>query len=110
MTVESYARKHGINAETVRRYIRLGKLKARRVGRRYEIDPHDTNDNIHDNIQQILSEKDTQIKHLSQQNERLTQLLAMQTHQNSQLLAQLPPPRQTIAQRIGKLFTKIKSS
>ena len=113
MTVESYARKHGINLETVRHYIHLGKLKARRVGHQYEIDPYDTNDNnndnIHDNIQQILSEKDPQIKQLSQQNERLTQLLAIQTRQNSQLLAQLPPPRPSLTERIGKLLTKLRT-
>ena len=124
MTVETYAKQHGLNPETVRRYIRQGKIPARRVGRRYEIDIQHTNDNkddtIYDNIQpnvhQLMSEKDAQIeqlaKHnhqLSVQNERLTQLLAMQTQQNHQLLAQLPAPRQTIAARIGKLVTKLRT-
>ena len=108
MTVEQYAQKHGLSSETVRRYIRLGKLKAHRVGRRYEIETHDTtHDTTHDNIQQLLSEKDERIKQLSQQNERLTQLLAMQTQQNHQLIAQLPPPRPTFTERITKLFTKL---
>ena len=115
MTVEQYAQKHGLNPETVRRYIRLGKIKAHRVGRRYEIDTyHNKDDTTHDKIQQFLLEKDKRIKQLTQhneqlikQNERLTQLLAMQTQQNHQLIAQLPPPRPTIAARITKLFTKI---
>ena len=111
MTVETYARTHSLSPETVRRYIRLGKIKAHRVGRRYEIDTCDTkHDTTHDNTQQLLNEKDERIKQLSQQNERLTQLLAMQTQQNTQLIAQLPPPRPTIAERIGKLFTKFRAS
>ena len=111
MTVEQYAQKHKLNPETVRRYIRLGKLKAHRVGRRYEIETPHTYDNkhdtIHDKIQPLLNEKDERIKQLSQQNERLTQLLAMQTQQNHQLLSQLPPPRPSLTERIGKLFTKL---
>ena len=123
MTVEQYAQTHGLSPETVRRYIRLGKLKAHRVGRRYEIDIHDTYDNkhdtTHDNIQQLISEKDERIKQLSQQNERLTQLLAMQTQQHHQLIAQLPPPRSTSPparggikggiERITKLFAKLST-
>ena len=116
MTVEQYAHKHGLSPETVRRYIRQGKIKAHRVGRRYEIDTHDTYDTKHDNIQPLLSEKDERIKQLTQhnaqltsQNERLTQLLAMQTQQNTQLLSQLPPPQQTIATRITKLFAKLRT-
>ena len=110
MTVEQYAQTHGLSPETVRRYIRLGKLKAHRVGRRYEIDTYDNkHDTIHDNIQQLLSEKNERIK-------RLTQLLAMQTQQNQQLIAQLPAPRSTAPpagggikggiERITKLFNK----
>lgn len=109
MTVETYAQTHSLSPETVRRYIRLGKLKARRVGRRYEIDTHDT---IHDNIQQLLNEKEERIKQLSQQNERLTQLLAMQTPQNTQLLSQLPAPRSTAhggIKRITKLLAKLRA-
>lgn len=109
MTVEQYAQTHGLSPETVRRYIRQGKLKAHRIGRRYEIDTHDTYDNkhdtTHDNIQQLISEKDERIKQLSQQNERLTQLLAMQTQQTQQLIAQLPAPRPSLTERITKLFT-----
>lgn len=78
MTVETYVQKHSLSPETVRRYIRLGKLKAHRVRCRYEM-THTTTNTTHDNIQQLLSEKDDRIKQLSQQNERLTQLLAMQT-------------------------------
>jgi len=113
MTVETYAQTHSLSPETVRRYIRLGKLKARRVGRRYEIDTHDT---IHDNIQQVLNEKEERIKQrikqLTQQNERLTQLLAMQTPQNTQLLSQLPAPRSTAhggIKRITKLLAKLRA-
>ena len=52
MTVETYAKQHGLSPETVKRYIRLGKLKAHRVGRRYEIDTYDNKDDtIYDNIQ-----------------------------------------------------------
>ena len=110
MTVEQYAQTHGLNPETVRRYIRQGKLKAHRVGRRYEIGTYDnTHDMTHDNIQQLLSEKDDRIKQLSQQNERLTSLLAMQTQQNQQLIAQLPPPRPSLTERITKLFTKLST-
>lgn len=112
MTVEQYAQKHGLSPETVRRYIRLGKLKAHRVGRRYEIETHHTYDNKHDtiddNIQHLIAEKDERIKQLSQQNERLTHLLAMQTQQNHQLLAQLPAPRPSLTEHITKLFAKLK--
>ena len=108
MTVDQYAQKHSLNPETVRRYIRWGKIKAHRVGRRYEIDTYDNkHDIIDDNVQQLLSEKDERIKQLSQQNERLTHLLAMQTKQNHQLIAQLPPPRPTLTERITKLFAKL---
>ena len=109
MTVEQYAQTHSLSPETVRRYIRLGKLKAHRIGRRYEIDTSHTYDTIHDNIQQLLSEKDERIKQLSQQNERLTQLLAMQTQQNHQLIAQLPVPRPSLTERITKLFAKLST-
>jgi len=113
MTVEQYAQEHSLSPETVRRYIRLGKLKAHRVGRRYEIETYDTiHDTIHDNILQLLNEKDERIKQLTQQNERLTHLIAMQTRQNTQLLSQLPAPRSTahgVIERITRLFAKLRA-
>ena len=117
MTVEQYAQTHGLSPETVRRYIRLGKLKARRIGRRYEIDTHDTKDDTtHDNIQPLIVEKENRIKQLTQhneqltsQNERLTQLLAIQTQQNQTLIAQLPAPRPSLTERITKLLSKLST-
>jgi excisionase family DNA binding protein len=47
MTVEEYASQHGLSLETVRRYIRSGKLKAKRFGRSYVISY--TYDNRNDN-------------------------------------------------------------
>ena len=116
MTVETYAQEHSLSPETVRRYIRLGKLKAHCVGRRYEIDtPHtyDTNhDTIHDNIQQMQSEIDHLREALQKRDtqiEQLNSLLAMQTKQNSELIAQLPPPRPSLTERITKLFAKLST-
>ena len=37
MNVKEYATKHGLNPETVRRQIRDGHLRARKIGRGYEI-------------------------------------------------------------------------
>ena len=114
MTVKNYARKHGLKPETVRRYIRLGKIKAHRVGRRYEIETHHTIDN---NILESLSEKENRIKQLIQhnkqlnnRNERLTRMLALQVEQNYQLITQIPIPPPSFPERIGKLLTKLKTN
>ena len=114
MTVENYAREHGLKPDTVRRYIRLGKIKAHRVGRRYEIETHHTIDN---NILESLSEQEDRIKQLIQhnkqlnnRNERLSRMLALQVQQNYQIITQVPILRPSFPERIGKLLTKLKTT
>ncbi len=124
MTVEEYAEEYGLNPETVRRYIRSGKIQARRVGRRYEIEMDDTNYNSYDstdhNILQLIVEKDARIEQferqsgqLEQQNNRLTQLLAMEQQNVGTLSQQLDRAhlqledmrqRRTVWQRIKAVF------
>ena len=101
MTVEQYAKRHGLSIETVRRHIRSGKLKARRKGRAYVID--DTNDRTRDttddrHTQQLLTEKDARIAHLQE-------MLATFQPQVERLEAELSESRQrsdTIIMQLSK--------
>jgi len=102
MTVEEYASKHGLSLETVRRYIRNGKLFAKRQGRSYVIDDtlaftHHSTDDTHDKqTQQRLAEKDALLAQLEtllsasmQQVERLEAELSSSRQRSDSIIMQL---------------------
>lgn len=102
MTVEEYANRHGLSLETVRRYIRSGKLKAKRLGRSYVIyytndNTHNSTDDTHDiQTQQLLDEKDARIAFLEtlltasrQQVERLETELSESRQRGDSIIMQL---------------------
>ena len=60
MTVNEYARLHNISAETVRRWIREGKLNAKLEGKKYIITEDDTAQ-----IRHTYHTDDTQMIHRS---------------------------------------------
>ena len=101
MTTAEYAEIHGLNIETVRRYIRSGKLNAVREGRNYYIVEDDNALLIDDNIQQLtqlLEEKDARIADLQAQTEKQDNLLKEQVEQISELHQLLAVGQKNIAQ------------
>jgi len=101
MTTAEYAEMHGLNIETVRRYIRSGKLRAVREGRNYYIIEDDNSLLIDDEIQQLtrlLEEKDARIVDLQAQTERQDNLLKEQVEQIAELHQLLAVSQKNIAQ------------
>ncbi len=78
MTVSEYAKQHGLSEETVRRYIRCGKVSAIKEGRSYSIIENTTthNANTTEILQQLLENKDVQIEQLQARVDHLKQLLS----------------------------------
>ena len=123
MSTQEAAAHYQVSDRTIRRWIKAKRLKASRVNGQWYVYPdmdkmsdvsrqnvhnvHPSNDTTKqmqseiDHLRQALDKRDTQI-------EQLNQLLAMQTQQNHQLIAQLPPPRQSIAERITRIWTGLR--
>ena len=109
-----------VSTKTIRRWIKARRLKAERVNGQWRVYP-DTDtmsnvsiQNVHPDVQ---AQMQSEIDHLRDalhkrdiQIEQLNQLLAMQTQQNHQLIAQLPAPRPSLTERITKLFAKLKAN
>ncbi len=119
LTPSEVASRLGVSPDTVRKWIRKGKLKARKEGDRYWINPNDipTPSRPHpeqhsdqelisvlrDRIRELeqdkaflleqLKEKDRQIADLSQLVDRLT-------------LTALPAPQKTLRERLRALFKR----
>ena len=120
LSIQEAAAHFQVSTKTIRRWIKARRLKAERVNRQWRVYP-DTDtmsnvsiQNVHpdvqaqmqseiDHLRDALHKRDTQI-------EQLNQLLAMQTQQNTQLIAQLPAPRPSLTERIGKLFAKLRAN
>ena len=95
MSIKQAAAHFGVTDTTIRRRINAGKHQSHSPDETIKLQQSEIN-----HLREILGKRDTQIK-------QLNHLLAMQSKQNQQLIAQLPPPRQTITAHIGKLFTKL---
>ena len=110
MSITEAAAHFDVSDKTIRRWIKSKRVDARKNGDgkwsvhvghaqpdtdRTEVQPSD-----HALVDQLQSEN----AHLRDQVDRLTQVLAMQTQQNSVLTNQLPPPRQPILTRLKSLF------
>ena len=136
LSIPEAASHYYVSTKTIRRWIKARRLKAQRVNGQWYVQPDmdkmsnvstpnvhpvhppacggnkggapDTTGQLHQmqseitHLREALHKRDTQI-------EQLNAILAMQTQQNTQLIAQLPPPRQTIAERITKLFAKLST-
>ena len=110
MSITEAAAHFDVSDKTIRRWIKSKRVDARKNGdgkwsvlvghaqpdtNRTDVQPSD-----HALVDQLQSEN----AHLREQVDRLTQVLAMQTQQNSVLTNQLPPPRQPILTRLKSLF------
>ena len=123
MSAQEAAAYYQVSDRTIRRWIKAHRLKASRVNGQWRVYP-DTDtmsdvsrQNVHPAATATMAQMQSEIDHLRDaldkrdtQIEQLNQLLAMQTQQNHQLIAQLPPPRQSLTERIGKLFAKFRAS
>ena len=98
MTVSEYAQKHGLSEETVRRYIRCGKVSAVKEGRSYSIIENTTtyDANTTEIQQQLLENKDTQIEQLQSRVDHLTQLLSEKDGLIGQLHSELEHIQMTL--------------
>jgi len=105
MTVSEYAQKHGLSEETVRRYIRDGKVLAVKNGRSYDIHENTTthngntttyNTNTTEILQQALKEKDEKMEQLQTQIDYLKQLLSEKDGLIGQLHTQLEHSKMTL--------------
>ena len=110
MSITEAAAHFDVSDKTIRRWIKSKRVDARKNGDgkwsvhvghaqpdtdRTEVQPSD-----HALVDQLQSEN----AHLRDQVDRLTQVLAMQTQQNSVLTQQLPAPKQPILDRLKSLF------
>ena len=115
MSIKQAAAHFGVTETTIRRRIKAGKLKATRRGKRIYV--HIELDTVsRQNAQNVHSPDETiklqqsEINHLREQVDKLTSLLALQSKQNSDLIAQLPNPRPSFTSKIGSLFTRLIGS
>ena len=115
MSIKQAAAHFGVTETTIRRRIKAGKLKATRKGKRIyvhiELDTVSiqNDQNVHSPDETIKLQQ-SEINHLREQVDKLTSLLALQSKQNSDLIAQLPKPRPAFTSKIGSLFTRLIGS
>lgn len=110
MSIKQAAAYYQVSDRTIHRWIKTRKLKAKRKGKRVYVTVSGQNVSNVNTDDTTTDTMQSEIDHLRQQVDKLTSLLAMQTQQNQTLIAQLPPPRQTIAERVGKLFAKLRAN
>lgn len=103
MSIEQAAAHFKVSQKTIRRRITAGKLKVSRRGRRVYV--HVPGQNVHSPDETIKAQQ-SEINHLREQVDKLTSLLAIQSKQNSDLIAQLPKPAPTLSESITKLVAK----
>ena len=115
MSIKQAAAHFGVTETTIRRRIKAGKLKATRRGKRIYV--HIELDTVsRQNAQNVHSPDETiklqqsEINHLREQVDKLTSLLALQSKQNNDLIAQLPKPRSSFTNQIRSLFTRLIGS
>ena len=115
MSIKQAAAHFGVTETTIRRRIKAGKLKATRRGKRIYV--HIELDTVsRQNAQNVHSPDETiklqqsEINHLREQVDKLTSLLALQSKQNSDLIAQLPKPRPAFTNQIRSFFTRLIGS
>lgn len=110
MTVGAACAHFGVTDKTIRRWIKTGRIDARKNGRgQWAIllpDNDQTNDQSTDvaSNDRLIDQLRDENEHLRQQVDRLTSLLAVTTQQNSALTDKLPPPRPSMITRIKSLF------
>jgi len=118
MSIEQAAAHFKVSQKTIRRRITAGTLKVSRRGRRVYV--HVPGQNVHNvrskskqNVHspdETIKRQQSEIDHLREQVDKLTSLLALQSKQNSDLIAQLPKPRPAFTKQIGSLFTRLIGS
>ena len=109
MSIKQAAAYYQVSDRTIHRWIKTRKLKSKRVGKRVYVTVSGQNVSNVSNTDTVDTMQ-SEIDHLRQQVEKLTQLLAMQTKQNHQLIAQLPPPHPSFTQQIRSLFARLIGS
>ena len=133
MTIKEAAAHHGVSDKTIRRWIKIGRLNAEQINGRWHVqldtqqdsvqdtdppnDPPDVqtsepNSALVDQMQSEITHLRDQLQGRDTQIDHLTQLLAMQTNQNTLLVEQLnppPPPRTSLYTRFTELIAKLKN-
>lgn len=94
MSIGEAAVHFGVSEKTIRRRIESGRLKAHKVNRRWVVTvASDVQDTVQSNVQcptdPLVRQLQNENEHLREQVDRLTQLLAVQTHQSASLTKQL---------------------
>ena len=124
MSIQQAASYFGVAEKTIRRRIKSGKLKAIKRGGRFFVQVVLDSDQtpVHPSVQsnrppsiEALEQLRSENKHLRQllaqsktQIDQLSQLLAMQTKQNSDLVTKLPPPRVPFGTRLRPLLVHLR--
>lgn len=102
MSIKDYADKNGLSVSTIRRRIKAGTLPAEQVSGKWYIlveevsnpdPPVDSQIEQVDN--QLVARLESEVDYLRDQLDKQTQLLAISTKQNTDLIGQLPPPRRS---------------
>ena len=119
MSIKQAAAHFGVTDTTIRRRIKAGKLKATRRGRRVyvhiELDTASRQasrqnlNNVH-SPDETIELQQSEINHLREQVDKLTSLLALQSKQNSDLIAQLPKSRPSFTRQISSFFNRLIGS
>ena len=110
MSIKQAAAYHQVSDRTIHRWIKTRKLKAIKKGRRVYVLSESGQNVSNVSNTDTMDTMQSEIDHLRKQVDKLTSLLALQTQQHQQMIAQLPPPRPTFTERITKLFAKLRAN
>lgn len=116
LTIKDYANRHGLSESTIRRRIKAGVLSAERVDGKWYIEEEQANSQMDSQTEQVNSQSEqgessqsalidhltTEVEYLRDQLDKQTQLLAIATKHNDDLVKQLPPPRVSVFDRLKK--------
>lgn len=131
MTIKEAAAHYGVSDKTIRRRIKQGRINAEQINGRWHVQPDkdSVQDTDHPDDQSsvqppepdtaLVDQMQSEITHLRDQLQgsetqidHLTQLIAMQTKQNTLLVEQLdppPPPHTSLYTRFTELVSKLKN-
>ena len=96
MTISDYAKWRSISESTVRRWIKAGKVSAQQKGGRWLVNVTMQADRQSEQVEQspaLVVQLQSENEHLRRQVDHLTQVVAMQTQQQGDLVKRLESPQ-----------------
>ena len=123
MPIKEASEHYGVSDKTIRRRIKQGRIKAEQINGRWRVElEQDTDQTVdqtgvqHPDNPDLINQMKSEISHLREQLDKrethidhLSQILAMQTQQNTQLIEQLNEPRPSVYDRITGLMARLRN-